>query len=271
MTTNGNILIFDSGVGGLSVANAVRQIMPLASVNFIADNAAFPYGAWDETALVKRINLVIEKALAATNPDVVIIACNTASTIALETLRLGFNVPFVGTVPAIKPAAQRTLSGMIAVLATPGTVEREYTESLIHTYAFHCDVKLHGAVNLAQMAERYLHGGSVSHEELAAEIAPAFVQKQGKKTDMVVLGCTHYPLLMKELEVCAPWPVEFIDPAPAIARRAREVLDAPRPEGTAMDCGNMVYFTAGGAGLDSHKQVFARFGFENSKILNLPV
>src|SRR5215510_1515846 len=115
------ILFFDSGMGGLTVASAVRSAEPDATLIYAADNAAFPYGAWDEPELVRRIVVVVGKLIAATRPDLVVIACNTASTLALSSLREHYEVPFVGTVPAIKPAAEQTKSGMIGVLATPGT------------------------------------------------------------------------------------------------------------------------------------------------------
>jgi len=218
------ILVFDSGLGGLSVAKALRVIAPEAELAYAADNAAFPYGDWQESALVERMVSVMEKLIASTQPDVVVIACNTASTIGLEALRHRFDVPFVGTVPAIKPAANITKSGHISVLATPGTVNREYTKALMETYAFHCEVTLHGAENLARMAEDKLTGKAVDLAALRDEIAPVFVEDEKGRTDAVVLGCTHYPLLLEELQQVAPWPVTFIDPAPAIARQALRMV-----------------------------------------------
>ncbi len=218
------ILVFDSGMGGLSVVRALRDVAPQAQLAYAADNEAFPYGDWEESALVERMIDVLGRLIERTEPDVIIIACNTASTIGLEALRNKFDVPFVGTVPAIKPAANMTKMGYVSVLATPGTVRREYTKALIDTYAYHCKVTLHGAENLAAMAEAKLNGQGVDLEALAAEVAPVFVEDEGGRTDVVVLGCTHYPLLLEELKQVAPWPVEFIDPAPAIARQAMRVI-----------------------------------------------
>ncbi len=220
----GRILLFDSGVGGLTVARSVRHELPFAHLVYSADNAAFPYGAWDEEALVRRILFVMDELIRRVEPDVVVIACNTASTIALGALRATFSVPFVGTVPAIKPAAAQTKSGIVGVLATPGTVRREYTHALIHDFASHCRVELHGAPRLAEIAERKLKGVPVDLAELEAELAPVFVQEQGRRTDVVVLGCTHYPLLTDEMAKVEPWVVRYIDPAPAIARRVADVL-----------------------------------------------
>jgi glutamate racemase len=222
--SQGRILLFDSGMGGLTVARSVRHELPFAHLVYSADNAAFPYGAWEEQALVDRILIVMERLIARVEPDIVVIACNTASTIALSALRERFGVPFVGTVPAIKPAAQQTKSGIVGVLATPGTVKREYTQTLIQDFASHCRVELHGAPRLAEIAERKLKGVAVDLDELKAEIAPVFAEEHGRRTDVVVLGCTHYPLLVDEMAKVEPWVVRYIDPAPAIARRVADVL-----------------------------------------------
>jgi glutamate racemase len=219
------ILIFDSGMGGLTVARAVARQLPEAQLVYAADNAAFPYGAWQEEALTRRIVEVMGALIERTEPHIVVVACNTASTIALAALRERHATPFVGTVPAIKPAAAQTRSGIIGVLATPGTVAREYTHALIHTYAFHCRVFLHGARRLAEIAELKLKGRVPDPEELRAEVLPAFRRRDGKRTDVVVLGCTHYPLLLDDIRKVAPWEVSYIDPAPAIARRVADVLD----------------------------------------------
>lgn len=224
MIRSPRILLFDSGMGGLTVAAAVRDALPLAQLVYAADSAAFPYGAWEEARLIERILAVVGTCIAASGPDLVIIACNTASTLALSRLRERYSLPFVGTVPAIKPAAQQTKSGIVGVLATPGTVKREYTKALIETYAHHCKVFLHGAQRLAEIAETKLMGAAVKLSEVRSEIRPVFREREGKRTDTVVLGCTHYPLLLEELRSAAPWPVDYIDPAPAIARRAVEVL-----------------------------------------------
>jgi glutamate racemase len=223
--TSPRIRLFDSGMGGLTVARAVRQQLPDAHLVYAADNAAFPYGAWREEALVERIVAVIGGLIERVEPHIVVIACNTASTIALVQLREAYKLPFVGTVPAIKPAAAQTKSGIIGVLATPGTVSREYTHALIHSYAFHCEVVLHGAKRLAEIAEAKLKGAAVDMEELHAEVAPVFKTRDDQRTDVVVLGCTHYPLLVDDIIKVAPWQVSYIDPAPAIARRVADVLD----------------------------------------------
>jgi glutamate racemase len=266
------ILLFDSGMGGLTVASAVARQLPEAQLIYAADNAGFPYGAWQEEALVRRILDIVGRLIARVEPHIVVIACNTASTIALAQLREAFKVPFVGTVPAIKPAAAQTKSGIIGVLATPGTVSREYTHALIHTYAYHCKVFLHGAKRLAEIAEQHLKGHPLDLDELRAEIAPVFRRREGRRTDVVVLGCTHYPLLLADIEKVAPWPVAYIDPAPAIARRVADVLDetslgeprlAPPPHGT------VVLTSAEGRARES-LGAYAAMGFPAAEFLEVP-
>ncbi|MEM7427630.1 MAG: glutamate racemase [Pseudomonadota bacterium] len=192
------ILVFDSGVGGLSVARAVLRRLPDANVAYAADNEGFPYGDWSEGELNDRICRVIGGLIEECRPSLAVIACNTASTVALERLRRTYGIPFVGTVPAIKPASETSVSGIIGVLATPGTVNRAYTRALIDTFASHREVVLHGCKRLADMAERVLRGEALERAELAAEIAPVFkTGSDGRRTDTVVLGCTHYPLIFR--------------------------------------------------------------------------
>lgn len=223
------ILAFDSGLGGLTVLREVMRQRPDADIVYAADDAAFPYGRLDEEALVARVLAVMERFVARFHPDLVVIACNTASTLVLPALRARFAIPFVGTVPAVKPAAERTRSGLISVLATPGTVARDYTHDLIERYGAGCEVTLVGATRLAGLAEAALKGEPVDDAEITAEIAPCFVARDGRRTDAITLACTHYPLLLPRLQRLAPWPVEWIDPAPAIARRTAQLLGPAQP------------------------------------------
>ena len=251
-----SILLLDSGVGGLTVLKVLRAALPRQRYIFVADNAAFPYGAWDEDALRNHIVALFHRLVAEYSPDLAVIACNTASTLVLPALRGTFAIPFVGTVPAIKPAAEATKSGLVSVLATPGTVKRDYTKALIRDFANGCEVTLVGCTALAGIAEAKLSGGKVDADALAAEIAPAFVEKGDKRTDTIVLGCTHYPLLLDELAEVAPWKVDFIDPAPAIARRVRQVLPESIPSGGG---GDVAHFTDGGNLSEDLLRVMAQF------------
>jgi glutamate racemase len=221
------ILVFDSGLGGLTVFREVKAARPDARFIYLADDAAFPYGDLGEDALIARVLSVVGAANKMHRPDLVVIACNTASTLALAALRAHFAVPFVGTVPAIKPACAQSKSKRVAVLGTQATVSREYTKALIREFAAGCDVVLSGSPRLAAFAEAELAGSPASDAEIAAEIAPCFVDKDRRRTDTVVLACTHYPLLIARFRALAPWPVEWLDPAPAIARRVVQLLGPP--------------------------------------------
>ena len=219
------ILVFDSGLGGLTVYTEIAKARPDADLTYAADDAGFPYGRWAEADLVARVVEILGELIAATRPDVCVIACNTASTLVLPALRARFpDLPFVGTVPAIKPAAAQSRSKLISVLATPGTVARDYTRALIETFATDCTVTLVGSKRLASLAEAAMSGESVKDAAILAEIAPCFVEAGTARTDTVVLACTHYPLLRDRFAALAPWPVVWVDPAPAIARRVDSVL-----------------------------------------------
>ncbi|SMC80982.1 glutamate racemase [Rhizobium sp. RU36D] len=221
------VLVFDSGIGGLTVLREARVLMPERGFIYVADDAGFPYGGWDEEPLKQRIVTLMGDLLERYRPEAVIVACNTAFTLVGADLRAAFHgVPFIGTVPAIKPAAERTRSGLVSVLATPGTVRRAYTRDLIQSFASQCHVRLVGSENLARMAEAYIRGDAVADADILAEIAPCFVEKDGLKTDIVVLACTHYPFLANVFRRLAPWPVDWLDPAEAIARQARRLVPA---------------------------------------------
>lgn len=218
------ILVFDSGIGGLSVLREARILMPERAFVYVADDAAFPYGDWEEDALLARMLSVFDDLVERHCPEMIIVACNTASTLVLPPLRERFDIPIVGTVPAIKPAAERTASGQVSVLATPGTVQRDYTRSLISEFAASVNVRLVGADRLAQLAEQFMLTGDVDTDAVAKEIADCFVDRLGARTDIVVLACTHYPFLTNVFRRLAPWPVDWLNPAEAIARHAQSLL-----------------------------------------------
>jgi len=245
------VLVFDSGIGGLTVLREARVLMPGRRFVYVADDAGFPYGAWEEPALKAHIVELFGRLLAEHKPEIAVIACNTASTLVLSDLRATYpGTPFVGTVPAIKPAAERTASGLVSVLATPGTVRRQYTRDLIREWAAKCHVRLVGSDRLATLAETYMREGYVDEAAVRAEIEPCFVEQQGRRTDIVVLACTHYPFLVNRMRKTAPWPVDWLDPAEAIARRTLSLLadDAERPgadAGEELQEDDLAVFTSG--------------------------
>jgi glutamate racemase len=252
------ILVFDSGLGGLTVYREIAAARPDADFLYLADDAAFPYGALAEPILVERLVGLLGQSIANHAPDLIVIACNTASTIALPALRKRFAVPFVGTVPAIKPACAASRTQRVTVLGTEATVKREYTRALIRDHAQGCTVDLIGSKKLAAYAEAELHSRPVGDAALRTEIAPCF-RDEDRRTDTVVLACTHYPLLIARFEQLAPWPVTFIDPAPAIARRVGHLLNgAPG----ANDKGaTRAVFTSGHAPAG----ILARFGMRSAE------
>jgi glutamate racemase len=237
------ILVFDTGLGGLTVLREIVRTRPDAHYVYVADDAFFPYGHRSEEQVIARAVPLIGELIAAHAPDLAVIACNTASTLVLSHLRAEYRVRFVGTVPAIKPACASSRSKRVSVLGTKGTVKREYTQALIRDFAQGCEVTLVGSVELASLAEAALNGGKVSDDEISVEIAPCFVEDNAARTDTVVLACTHYPLLMDRLLRLAPWPVDWIDPAPAIARRVANLLGPASSD--ADHAGAEMIFTSG--------------------------
>src|ERR1700712_109561 len=224
MTAAPTILIFDSGLGGLTVLREIVRARPDAHYVYVADDAFFPYGHDSEDQIIARVVPLIGELIASHAPDLVVIACNTASTLVMSHLREAYQVPFVGTVPAIKPACASSRTKRVSVLGTKGTVKREYTKRLIEDFSQGCELTLVGSAELASLAESALNGNDVSDADIAAELAPCFVESDAARTDTVVLACTHYPLLLDRLIKLAPWPVDWIDPAPAIARRVADLL-----------------------------------------------
>lgn len=256
------ILVFDSGLGGLTVFREIIAARPDANFVYVADDALFPYGRHGEAELVARIVPLMDELIERHRPDLVVIACNTASTLVLPQLRARYAVPFVGTVPAIKPACASSRTKLISVLGTEATVQREYTRALIRDFARGCEVTLVGSARLARLAEAALHDEPVDDAEIAAEIADCFVDKGDRRTDTVVLACTHYPLLLDRLTRMAPWPVDWIDPALAIARRVVELLGSSlrgHPAGSAR-----AIFTSGRSPSPALAAALARYGIQET-------
>jgi glutamate racemase len=257
MASTPTILVFDSGLGGLTVHREIAEARPDAHYVYVADDAFFPYSAHSETALVERVTTLMATLIETHRPDLVVIACNTASTLVLPHLRARFAAPFVGTVPAIKPACAASVSKRVSVLGTEATISREYTRALIRDFANGADVTLVGSARLAGYAEAELNGMPVPDAAIAAEIAPCFIDRDDRRTDTIVLACTHYPLLLKRLQQLAPWPVSFLDPAPAIARRVVELLGPPQPTGVSQ---RRFIYASGAQPSPALASALARFG-----------
>ncbi|MCP4932635.1 MAG: glutamate racemase [bacterium] len=241
------IIVFDSGLGGLTVYRELRDTLPNARYLYIADTDAFPYGNLHKGELLTRLLALFDRLIEREKPDICVIACNTASTIALAHLRDHFEVPFIGTVPAIKVAAQQTRTGLFSVLGTPSTVAQDYTLDLVERYAGSCEVTMVGASDLAMLAEQFMQGEKVDEDLLRHEIAPAFARRNGQRTDCIALGCTHYPLLVDLMHKVAPWSVTYIDPAAAIARQTQRVLSqhSVRKHAATESGANQLLYTGG--------------------------
>jgi glutamate racemase len=253
------ILVFDSGLGGLTVFREVVKVRPDGRFVYVADDAFFPYARHGESELVARVVALMGDLIAAHRPDLIVIACNTASTLVLPKLRESYRVPFVGTVPAIKPACLASRTRRVSVLGTQATVSREYTRALIRDFANGADITLVGSANLAALAEADLRGEPVDDGAVAGEIAPCFVDDGGRRTDTVVLACTHYPLLLDRFKRMSPWPVTYIDPAPAIARRVADLIGQGL-EAEARAGAQKIIFTSGSLPPPPLAAALARFG-----------
>lgn len=216
-----SILFFDSGMGGLSVYREVRKVLPHTHYLYCFDNAFFPYSEKDESVLIERVVKICQKIDQQYPLDMIVIACNTASTVVLPRLREIFSIPVVGTVPAIKPAAQLSVSKHIGLLATKGTINRHYTDQLIEEFALNCRVERLGSTALVKIAEQKLYGSAVDFTEISHELAQ---WKNLEDLDTLILGCTHFPLIQQEIQQCLPQVKHFLDPAPAIARRVQSLL-----------------------------------------------
>ncbi len=226
---NDPILFFDSGIGGLSVLGPTLQLLPNAPVVYCADSAGFPYGKKSDAELASRVPALLGRLVERYHPRLAVIACNTASTIALDHVRTALDLPVVGTVPAIKPAAEVSKSRIIGVLGTEATVRQPYVDDLAARFAPDCTIIRYGSPELVELAESKLAGGDVALEEVRAASEPMFDGAGGEGIDTVVLACTHFPLLRDELRAAFP-EVMFVDGSAGIARRVAHLThDQPWP------------------------------------------
>lgn len=260
-----NALIFDSGVGGLSVVAEIRKLVPKLQLTYVADDAFRPYGEKTERQLRDRLSSLLPVLHDTIQPDLIVIACNTASTTALEHIRTAVPCPVVGVVPAIKPAAENSRTRTIGVLGTPGTVQRKYVDGLIQTFASDCHVVLQGSVNLVDIAERKLAGQVIDLHDVKLELAPMFDGQVGADLDTIVLACTHFPLLKEELKAATSQSVTWVDSGEAIARRVETVLGDlklhPIKTKSTRSKPQDIAFLVGQACDPIRKQAFITYGF----------
>lgn len=212
-------------MGGLTVLDAIAAALPEAPFVYVADNAGFPYGEKTTLEIGMRVPALLGRLVERYRPQIVVIACNTASTIALTPVRKALDLPVVGTVPAIKPAAEITRTGVIGVLGTAATVRQPYVDRLAEEFAQGITVIRHGAPKLVRAAEAKLRGGMADRGAVREALALMAAEPGGDRMDVVVLACTHFPLLLPELEAEAPPGIRFVDGAEGIARRVVHLLD----------------------------------------------
>ena len=263
--TRAHVLVMDSGVGGLSVSAEIRHRLPDVAQSYLADDAFRPYGDKTEAQIRARLPGLLAPVVDMLEPDIVVIACNTASTTALPAIRAALDVPVVGVVPAIKPAARLSRTKTIAVLGTPGTVRRSYVDALIDQHADGCHVRLKGSVALVAQAEAKLAGLPVDMDVVRAEVAPLFSDRTGADVDAVVLACTHFPLIVEELQAATRQSVAWVDSGEAIARRVASLLPE-RARGSGLR--ENTAFLVGPNGDARRRAAFGRYGF--ARVVGLP-
>ncbi|MET3824369.1 glutamate racemase [Sphingomonas sp. PvP055] len=252
------VLFFDSGVGGLSVLGAARALLPAMPAVYVADSAGFPYGTKSEQEIGARVPALLGRLAERYRPRLIVIACNTASTIALAAVRSALDLPVVGTVPAIKVAALHSATRVIGVLGTDATVRQPYVDDLAARFASDCHVLRHGSADLVALAEAKLRGEATDPARYAAILDGLFGQPEGARIDTIVNACTHFPLVERELQAAAPHPVRFVDGSDGIARRIAFLTqgqlwpEAPRP--------GLAVFTGGAPQSPSLVATLARYG-----------
>lgn len=265
MSDDRPVLFFDSGVGGLSILGPARALMPKMPVIYAADNAGFPYGTKSDAELAARVPALLGRLVERYRPRIAVIACNTASTIALAAVRAALDIPVVGTVPAIKPAALASKTRVIGVLGTDATVRQPYVDRLAAEHGADCTVLRHGSAALVAYVEARLRGAPADPSIPADALAGLTDQPGGERIDMVVLACTHFPLVEDELAAAAPHPMTFLDGGAGIARRIAYLNaearwpDQPLP--------GQAVFTRAGDDVDALRPALARYGLTQINVL----
>lgn len=258
MTSIRPLLVFDSGVGGLSVLGAIRDLLPAAPLVYAADSAGYPYGTKRPAEIEARVPALLGRLAERFDPELIVIACNTASTIALDAVRGALDLPVVGTVPAIKPAAALSTSRTIGVLGTEATVRQPYVDRLSAEFAADCTVIRHGSAELVDLAEAKLRGETAAPGACGRALRGLFGQPGGDRIDTIVLACTHFPLVEEELAAASPCPVRFVDGKEGIARRTAWLTrhlqwpDSPS--------GGVALFTGRDTDVEAYRPGLARYG-----------
>lgn len=259
------ILLYDSGMGGLTIYDEIRKVLPKAHYLYCFDNAFFPYSEKPEKVLIERSVKIVQKIAEKQPLDLVVVACNTASTVVLPALRESFNIPIVGTVPAIKPAASISQTKTIGLLATKGTVVRPYVSELIDKYASDCIVEKIGSTDLVEIVEAKQQTGKVDIARLQKVVEP---WKHHTTLDTIILGCTHFPLVKEELKQILPHIKYFVDPGIGIAKRVISLLDKEySQQKTPLE--NVAFCTESSDDLEQKQKIMEKWGFNELFVLNI--
>jgi glutamate racemase len=258
------LLFFDSGIGGLSVLSAVLERLPQSPIVYAADYAGLPYGTKSEAEIAARVPALLGRLVERYRPRLVTIACNTACTIALSHVRAALDVPVVGTVPAIKPAAEATRTGVIGLLGTAATIRQTYVDRLQSDHAGGMTLLRHAAPDLVHAAEAKLRGEIVDPEVYARAMRGLTQLPDGDRLDVTALGCTHFPLVRDELAAACP-DMRFVDGAAGIARRIAYLTDGQdwpheKPAGIFVTTGNL-------ADVETLRPILAAYGLTQIKSL----
>src|SRR5262245_40348359 len=260
-------LVFDSGVGGLTIAEEIRKAAPGWVVDYAADSGFFPYGVKTDEELRARLPMLCAALVERAKPDVLVIACNTASTLSLADIRGKVAIPVVGTVPAIKPACEQTKTGVVGILATPGTVRRAYLDDLERQFAQGKTVIRRGSAGLVDIAERAVRGQPIDQAQVDYAVRPMFDGLQGQLIDIVVLACTHFPLIRDAIQKACPPHVRLIDTGEAVARQAIRVAPkTERAQGQAI-APPIAYVTGGAANRAAMAPALGRFGYVTIEVV----
>ena len=253
------VLLFDSGVGGLSVLAELRKLLPDMPVIYAADSAGLPYGTKTEAEIAARVSGLLGVLSERYRPRLATIACNTASTIALGMVRDVLRIPIVGTVPAIKPAAEMTKTGVIGLLGTPATIRQRYVDNLESEFAAGKRLIRFPAPGLVAAAEAKLRGDPVDYKEIGHAVAGLRGQPGGEDIDTVVLACTHFPLLNDELQEVLGPDVKLIDGAAGIARRIATLVEG---QPMARQAPDLAVFTSEPDSRPSFTEALSHYGLE---------
>ncbi|MCL5962709.1 MAG: glutamate racemase [Chloroflexi bacterium] len=240
MADNRPIGVFDSGVGGLTILREIEHLLPHENLLYFADTANIPYGI-KEPAEIARLSLAVSEFLISQRAKLIVVACNTASVASLSYLRERLPVPFVGIVPAIKPAAAASSRKRIGVMATDTTLASAILDSLVEKFASDTIVIRQECPGLVEMVERGQVDGPETESQLRRYIDPLLANQ----IDTLVLGCTHYPFLRDAIQAIVGEDIAVIDPAPAVARQVARVLESNGLTAARRRRGRTRFFTSG--------------------------